>query len=169
MQDPISMETIDEIWQNLAEMQEDEAVHIVEQMTAEQPHLQSFLLSLDEEDFNQEEQEIIFFLGNVLWEIMRQSYPQMGMVTEDTIDQAEDENMNFMESIETEDPNAMEGIIMNMLETYPEPAVLSYLLESLMEESEDPEEIDIDDEMKGAAFLHLKIALDAMIKTAQNP
>jgi hypothetical protein len=46
-----------------------------------------------------------------------------------------------------------------MLKNYPEPEVLRYILEAIMEEAEyEPDDPPIRDEYRGMAFVHLKIA-----------
>jgi hypothetical protein len=45
---------------------------------------------------------------------------------------------------------------------YPEPEVLRYIVEAIVEEPE-PDETPIRDEYKGLAFVYLRTALDALI------
>ncbi len=49
-----------------------------------------------------------------------------------------------------------------ILEAYPEPEVLRYIVEALMEP--DPEDVELSDEAVGIAFLHLKTVLDVLIR-----
>jgi hypothetical protein len=49
-----------------------------------------------------------------------------------------------------------------MLDSYPEPAVLRYIVESLMETN--PEDVVLSDTTVGIAFLQLKTVLDALIR-----
>jgi hypothetical protein len=49
-----------------------------------------------------------------------------------------------------------------MLETYPEPAVLQYVVEALMET--DPDDVELPDEAIGIACLHLKTVLDSLLR-----
>jgi len=51
-----------------------------------------------------------------------------------------------------------------MIATYPEPEVLRYIVEAIMEEEEDydPDDPPIRDEYRGLAFAHLKTVLDAL-------
>jgi len=57
-----------------------------------------------------------------------------------------------------------------MIGTYPEPEVLRYALDAVMEDEDDEEgDPPIRDEYRGMAFLHLKIVLDAMIASLAQP
>ena len=53
-----------------------------------------------------------------------------------------------------------------MIATYPEPEVLRYIVEAIMEEEDyDPDDPPIRDEYRGLAFAHLKTVLDAFISS----
>jgi hypothetical protein len=57
------------------------APELVEQMKDEQPVALSYLLALEELPFNEYERELIFYIGLVVWQIMRQSDQQLYKVT----------------------------------------------------------------------------------------
>lgn len=159
MYQPISPETAEAIWERMADMTEVEATRLMQQMEREQPVLQTYLLAVDE-DFTEDEQQEIFFIGIVAWQMMKQSSRRMNKITEERIDKVDERNFTFFNSISETDPD-MESMVEKMMEDYPEPQVLGFILSALMDE--DPEDPGIRDEMKGLAFFHLKTALDAMI------
>ena len=160
MNTPISMETVDMVWQRMAELSEEEATHMIQQMEREQPELQTYLLAVDDE-FEEDEAEIIFYLGVVAWQMMKQGGRRMGKITEAQIDKVDELNFTFFNNL-SEDEQNLEVVTMKMLEEYPEPNVLGYVINALMDD-EDPEDPGIRDELVGLAFLHLKTAVDAMI------
>jgi len=159
----ISEEIVTQTWQKIGQTTEYEAPLIVQQMQEEQPVALSFLISLDDMPFNQNEREIIMYLGLIVWQIMRQSERPLRKVTRNKLRRAEEANIEWLERMETAKEADFFGSIQVMLATYPEPEVLRYILEAIMEESEDPDDILVRDEYTGLAFLHLKILLDAFV------
>ncbi len=164
----ISPELIDEVLAEFYAMPPEEALMKANEITQEQPALAAFLLATDEEFFNEEEQEYIHYIGMNLWQIMRKSPRRLGWVTQTKLLRAQDANLGFLTSNLNESDEGFVRKVKKMFESYPEPDVLGYLLESIMYADEDPDDPDapvIREDVKGLAFLHLKTALDAMIRS----
>ena len=159
----ISEEIVTKTWQRIATMTPLEAPLLIQQMQAEQPLVLSFLTQLDDMPFDQNERGIVMYVGTVVWQIMRQSERRLRKVTGNKLRKAEDANLAWIERMETAREADFVGSTQLLLATYPEPEVLRYIIEAIMEESDDPDDIPIRDEYTGLAFLHLKILLDAFI------
>jgi hypothetical protein len=142
MAEPISYEVVTETWQRMAETPAEEAQEIINQMELEQPVIMVYLLALDEYPFSQTEREIVFYLGAVLWEVMKQSPAALGMVTEEALNQAEEANYQFLELLSNDTEADFMSATRTLIDTYGEPEVLRYLVEALME---DGAELDEDD------------------------
>ena len=166
MTDMISAETVTRVWQDMARVSADEAPRFVQQMEEEQPAVMAYLLAVGEALFNQYEQEIIFYLGMVVWQMMKQSQRRLRKVTEERLEQAEEANFNFLERLSASPEADFESAIQAMMATYPEPEVLRYIVEAIMEEKDyDPDDPPIREEYRGLAFVHLKTVLDAFISS----
>lgn len=138
-------------------------VHVlVEQMQAEQPALMVYLLALEGYGLSQEEFEAIFYLGLVVWQMMKRGHSRLTSVTIEQLEQAEEENTKTLEFMEKDSEADFLSATHNMLETHPEPEVLRYIVEALMET--DPEETELSEDGKGIAFLHLKTELEALAR-----
>jgi hypothetical protein len=160
----ISAETVTQTWQRLSQTDPLDAPQLVEQMTEEQPLAVSFLLSLEDFPFDAHEREIIFYLGMVVWQMMSQSERRLNKVTRRKLSKAEEANYDFMELLSTDTEADFASATMTMLKKYPEPEVLRYIVEALMEEEEyEPDDKPIRDEYRRLAFIHLKIVLDAFV------
>jgi hypothetical protein len=159
----ISSEIVTQTWQRMSQVPPDQAPEMVNQMQAEQPVALSFLLHLEDFPFNRHEQELIFYIGMVVWQIMKQGEQQLYKVTRKKIRAAEELNLEILDDLASGSEGDLIGSTQQLLGTYPEPEVLRYILEAIMEE--DPEEPGIRDEYKGLAFVHLKILLDAFISS----
>jgi hypothetical protein len=164
MTDMISAETVTRVWQDMARVSAEEAPRFVNQMQAEQPVIIAYLLALEDSIFNEHEREIIFYLGMVVWQMMKQSKRRLRKVTERKLKQAEEANFDFLEHLSASPEADFESATQAMIATYPEPEVLRYVVEAIMEEEEDydPDDPPVRDEYRGLAFVHLKTVLDAL-------
>jgi hypothetical protein len=166
MAEPISYEIVTETWQRMAETPADKAQEMIDQMEKEQPVILVYLLALDEYPFNQTEREIIFYIGAVLWEILKQGQASLSMVSEESITKAEEDNYRFLELLSNDTEADFMSATRTLIDTYSEPEVLRYLVEALMEddinldydeaddfEDEDDEELLIDFTTEDAAEL----------------
>jgi len=166
MTDMISAETVTRVWQDMARASAEAAPLVVTQMMEEQPVIIAYLLGAGEPPFNQHEQEIIFYLGMAVWQMMKQSKRRLLRVSQKKLMQAEEANFDFLERFSASPEADFESAIQAMLATYPEPEVLRYIVEAIMEEEDyDPDDLPIRDEYRGLAFVHLKTVLDALISS----
>ena len=166
----ISAKTVTQTWQRMGQIPLHKISQVIDQMQQEQPYIMGYLMAVGDAMFLPHECETLFYVGMVLWQIMRQSSGGLDRVTPATLDQAEEASLAFMEQIEQTGTENPEEMIRAMIETYPEPEVLRYAVEAIMEPGD--EEIDgppIRDAYRGMAFLYLKIVLDAMIASIERP
>jgi hypothetical protein len=154
MPDQISYETVTDTWQRMAETPIDEAQQLIEQMENEQPVILVYLLALDEFPFDPTEREIIFYIGTVLWQIMKQSQRRLRPLAEESMLKSEDENIKILELLSEDTDADFFSATKNLIDQYPEPEVLRYLVEALMEDLEDIDELPDTEE----AFLALSSA-----------
>jgi hypothetical protein len=166
MTDMISAETVTRVWQDMARVSPDEIPHLVHQMEVEQPVVLVYLAAVGSALFNQHEQEIIFYLGMAVWQMMKQSQRRLRKVTERELEQAEEANFDFLERLSASPEADLVSATEAMLATYPEPEVLRYIIEAINEEEDyDPDDPPIRDEYRGLAVMYLKTVLDAFISS----
>lgn len=164
MTDMISAETVTRVWQDMARVPISEIPRFVQQMEEEQPAIMAYLLAVGDALFNQHEREIIFYLGMVVWQMMKQSKRRLFKVSPRKLDRAEEANFALLERLSESPEAGWESLTRTMLATYPEPEVLRYIVEAIMED-DDPEDPPIRDEYRGMAFIYLKTVLDALISS----
>jgi hypothetical protein len=156
----ISEETVTQTWQRVALSTPQEAQRYMHQMSQEQPAVLAYLLTMDGDPFNRNEMGYILFIALVVWQIMKQSAQGLRSVPIEAIEQADEANFSFLEQLLTAGEMDFEAAVVRMIAEYPEPEVLRYIVEALMEEDE---EEPFRDEYRGLAFVNLKTVLDAFI------
>lgn len=158
----ISEETVTQTWQRIAQISPQELQRYMNQMSREQPAILAYLLTLDGDPFNQNEMGYILFIAMVVWQAMKQSPQGLRSVPIEAVEQADEANFAFLERFLSAGDEDFETAVAKMLMEYPEPEVLRYIVEALMEEDEEP----FRDEYRGLAFVRLKTVLDAFIASS---
>ena len=166
MTDMIPGEIVTETWQRMAQTPIHEAPDLVNQMQQEQPAILAHLLYLDEFPFDPHERELIFYIGMVVWQIMKESKRRLRRVTLKKLSKAEKANYDTLELVASDSEADFFSATVAIVENHPEPEVMRYIVETIMDEEDyDPDDPPIRDEYRGLAFIHLKIALDALISS----
>lgn len=167
--DSISAEIVAETWQRISQLSLDEAPQMTLDFREEQPIIFDYLLAFDDLPFNQHERELIFYIGLIVWQMMRQSKRQLYKVTRRKMEKADKATYDSIEVMMSDSEADFVSATMTMLENYPEPEVLRYIVETIMDEDEyEPDDPPIRDEYRGLAFLHLKTVLDAFITSLRR-
>ena len=163
----IPAEIVTQTWQAMSQLAEQDAADLVTKMQEEQPLVLAYLMALNDTPFDQHEKGIIFYLGMVVWQMMKQSPRRLLKVTHKKLDRAENANLENLDLFASDTPADFMSASRFMLERYEEPEVLRYIVEALMDEEEyyQSGDVPIRDEYRGLAFIHLKIVLDALINS----
>ena len=164
----ISAETVTQTWQRMAQTSVSEVPDLIEQMDAEQPVMMAYLLAAKSLPFNRNEFELVYYIGLVVWQIMKQSERPLREVTRKKLRQAEEANEDLFDRLGPGTGTDSGRLTALLAFQYPEPEVLRYIVEAIVEEPE-PGETPIRDEYKGLAFVYLRTALDAFIASIAPP
>lgn len=135
---------------------------LINLMSKEQPFILTYLMAIDNVILNQDERELLFYLGVVVWQIMSQGSTPLPKVTQETLDEVEESNTKMLEYLEGESETSFIETVETIVKNYNQPEVLRYVIEALMEESD--EESLIRDEYKGIMMINLKTVIDCLDK-----
>jgi len=108
--------------------------------------------------FNQDERELLLYLGVVVWQIMSQGSTPLPKIKEKTLDKTENLNMKMIEYLKGESDTGFIDTAKTIINSYSQPEVLKYVIEALMEETE--EGCLIREENKGIMAIYLKTIID---------
>jgi len=154
----ISAEVVERTWQSVAALSPREGQKLIERMTKEQPVILAYLMAIDSDIFNDDERQTLLYLGVVVWQIMLQGIRPLPKVTEKTLDKAEAKNLKMAEYLQSETEAGFEEATRKIIGSYGQPEVLRYVVEAIMEDTE--ESSPIREENKGNMFLDLKTVID---------
>ncbi len=156
--EPIPADIVEKTWKRVASLSPRRAPALIERMSKEQPVILAYLLAVDHDLFNDDERQLLLYLGVVVWQIMLQGSQSLPMVTEDRLDAAEASNVKMAEYLERESEEGFLEATRIIIENYGQPEVLRYVVEAIMEEPE--EGCVIREESKGIMLLNLKTVID---------
>ncbi len=155
---PISSEVVEKTWKRMGGISLQEMPKLVYQMSKEQPFVFTYLMGIGSDLFNQDERELLLYLGMVVWQMMSQGTTRLPKVTEKILDKAEESNMQMIEYLEDESEAGFIETVEKVVENYNQQEVLKYVVEALMEGSD--EESLIRDKSKGMMAIYLKTVID---------
>ena len=155
---PISSETVERTWKKMSAMSPQEAPKIINQMTNQQPAILAYLMAVGDDILNQDERELLLYLGVVVWQIMSQGNKPLTQVTDNILDNVNALNIDMLEYLEGESDTDFIDTVVMITTNYNQPEVLKYVVEALMEERE--EECMLRDENKGIMMIYLKTVID---------
>ena len=156
--EPISAEAVEKTWKRVASLSLRGAPKLIQRMTKEQPVVLAYLLAVDHDTFNDDERQLLLYVGVVVWQIMSQGVQPLTMVSEAVLDAAERNNVKMAEYLQGETEEGLLQATRVMISNYNQPEVLKYVVEAIMEEPE--EGCVIRDENRGIMLLDLKTVID---------
>ncbi len=156
----VSKELIDEVHDDLYLKSEDDLVSLVNKMSDEQPFLLTYLTAVSEQLEVEEEQEIFFFTGLAVWQMMSRLNPQLPEVSDKALDEAENKNESLLEYLEGENEDGFISSAQNFIKDYNQPHLLYYVEETIFEEDDDGGMIS--EPAGGIFFFYLKTVIDAL-------
>lgn len=112
--------------------------------------------------FNLDERELLLYLGVVVWQIMSKGSTSLPKIKVKTLDKIENLNMKMIEYLKGKSYIEFIDNAENIINNYSQPEVLKYVIEALMEETE--EGCLIRDENKGIVAIYLKTVNDCLNK-----
>ena len=159
--DKIPAHVVETIWDRMAVLAPDDAPDLIQRFETEQPAMLAYLLASDTDDLNQDERELLLFLGLTVWQIMAQGPKPPPLVTPEMLEAAEGRNIGWLEALEQKAVGHEDEAGLAMVMEYQQADVLQGVLEALMDdEVEDPGQIR--DESKGLLLLSLKTIIDCL-------
>ncbi|GAB4411392.1 MAG: hypothetical protein OHK0039_16550 [Bacteroidia bacterium] len=132
----ISAELIQEVVARMDALPDDESLDaLVEQFADEQPFVFAFLMTMGEDDFNDDEAELFLSLGLNVWEIMKSYKGSLPAISEAQLEVVEDDNRDLLDALAAESDAGFWTATEQVVADSDQPALLAYLVETIMDES----------------------------------
>jgi hypothetical protein len=132
----------------------------MDEMGKAQPNVLAYLLAVDHDILNQDERELLLYLGVVVWQIMSQGPHRLPRVTQKALDEAEMRNAEMLEQLQKGPEAGSLDAARRMVDSYGQPELLRFVIEALMEEPE--EGCLIRGVNTGIMMLDLKTVIDCL-------
>ncbi len=160
---PIPFSVVERTYNEMSRFGFDKIKRVINKMGKEQPYLLTYLLATGDREFNQAERELFVYLGVGIWCTMTYGDKPLPMVLPVLIDEIEKDNLKMLDSLEKMDEEAFVKYVEKIIENYPQPELLFYVVNALIEE----QEIEIGPDKIGVMFVYLKIVMDAFQKASE--
>ncbi len=157
----VPYDLVEQTYEWFAEIEDDQELEVlVEAFSDAQPVLFTFLMTMGEDDFDGPEQEIILFLGLVIWKSFLAAGNTPQPVDETHLGAIEEHNMAMLEYLAEENEEGFMQVAQALMVDSPQPNLLRFLAEVIFED--DAETIRTLNQ--GIMFIFLKITIDSLSK-----
>jgi hypothetical protein len=156
----ISDEVVEATWQEVAQMEPDEAQTAMQEVAKQQPVLLAHVMA-STDDLRDEAQELaiyVFFVIHRIFEAASKE-PLVEVSIEKVADHA-DRNDALLERLSGAHDRFLARV--TAVETARQPYVYRYLSEVIIEEGEQDPELELNEEESGLLFITLKTVIDAL-------
>lgn len=152
-------ELVEGTYEWFADIEDDQEVdRLIESFSNDQPVLFTFLMTMGEGDFDGPEQEVLLFLGLLVWKSLQNAGNDLPEIGEEHLDAVQEHNMMMLEYLTEENEEGFMQVARTLMEGSPQPALLRFLVEVIFE---DEAEV-IRPKNQGIIFIFLKIMIDGI-------
>jgi hypothetical protein len=162
MMEPISEKIVEKTWQEVASYSPIQANKEMQEMGKNQPEILAFLMALTE-DLEPEVKELAIYIGFVVYRIFEGSRNKIKKITSKAIIDCYEYNKDLMGRLEGAHEKFLDRTA--RVQVSKQPYVMKYVVDALMEESEEGDSVELTDEDRGVLFLLLKTEVDLLNKT----
>ena len=161
MMEPILEKIVEKTWQEVASFSPSQAGKEMEKMGKNQPELLAFLMALTE-DLDLEVRELAIYIAFVIYRIFKGPRNKIKKITSKEIIDCYEYNEDLMGRLEGAHEKFLDRIA--RVQVSKQPYVMQYVVDTLVEESEEGDGVELTDEDKGFIFLLLKTVVDLLDK-----
>ena len=159
---PFSLQEVQAVADRLESLPDDEALEgLIDAFAEAQPFAFAYLMTMGEDDFNEEEAEFFLFTGLILWQLAQSKAPNLPPVTEARLGAAADRNRPLLEALGGESDAAFWALVQESQAGSQQPAVLAYLGEAVMDEV-----YFVRPRHRASLFFFLKVLFDCFDESA---
>lgn len=144
----LSEDLVERMSQKISTLPFERMPKLIETMSKEQPIIVAFLMGANHDELNQAERELQFYLGAVVWQIMRKGTPPPRRVPEQRMDELVERTEKMAEFLMGESDVDFVNSSIAIFENHNQRNVLRYVVEALFEDEEVVDD-DFEEEEEG--------------------
>lgn len=156
----IPLNVVDERWKKATEIPLENAQAYVDEFSRTQSGLVAYLLGTGSEEFSPADREYFFYLGFLIWNIMKGETPDFPTVADDVIDRIYHSNEKLMTEMGEMDEENFNQAAGEMVAGHPQKFLLMRIVEALFEPLEEGEEVD--EFSRGLMLVYLKTVIESL-------
>lgn len=154
-----SYESVEQTYEWFAQIQDDHEVNaLIEQFSSQQPVLFAYIMTMGEGDFDGPEQELLLFLGLVIWKTFLNTGNTLQTLGDDHLNAVQEQNMAMLEYLADENEEGFMQVAETLMLESSQPHLLRFLVEVIFEDESDI----IRTTNQGIMFIFLKIVVDSI-------
>ncbi len=154
----ISAESVEKGYAAICGLTTQEAFCMSSDFQKNQTLLMTYLSAVDKDILNQEEREILFYLGAVAWKIIFSESQKTQEANQDRLLNIESSNQKLADSLRNSGVVKFADVVKVLLKDCSQPEVLRYIIAALMDE--DNAENSVRDENLGIIITDLKTVIE---------
>lgn len=155
----ITFDQVVEASEFLSTLDEEQSEALVHKFSQDQPFILVYLMAVYADELDEEEQELLFYIGFTIWYALYTN-TQIPSIDEETLDAAEADNEDMLNYLSQEDETGFHQIAEVLLNDHPQHDLLRYALTVILEEEEDEKHLLISEDSKSLMFIALKTIID---------
>ena len=157
----ITAQQIDATTEWLNGFSEEESEALIEKFGDAQPDLLEYVMSEEAADLGEEEAELLLFVSATFWQVAeKHGKKNQDPIALEDLDALQDSNWAIFDDLEQAKNQSFEDFVAPIIEEYPEPEFLHYIVDVFTEDDDD--EFAIENAAKLPMFVMLKTVVDAL-------
>ncbi len=160
----ISETHVEKTWQEVGSLAPGRMNREIIAFGKDQPELLAFVMSYTE-DLTPDAKELGVYLAFVVFKMFQGSQNKIRKASSKEILACYEGNVHYLKSLEGINDRLIERIV--KAQPPKQPNVMNYIIEAIMEDSEESEIIELSEEDKGYLFVLLKTVMDVLDQKAQ--
>ncbi len=152
----ISAEFIDKSLEVANELNDETLIPFIDEFTKSQPEIAAYLLSAIEDGITEDENEILFINGIIVWYATVLADVKLPKISMEAIMKADEENEEALDALAGDGEEDVVFDLNEIIEKHPQSELLDFAASVAIEDE------DIDPEAEVVIFSFLKVIVDAM-------
>lgn len=138
----------------------DDIPKMINHLGKDQPFVLTYLMSSGDTILNQNERNLLIFMGVMLWYLIEDDISGIPVISEELIDQFQKQNYKMLEYLADEPESDFVNTVQVIMSKYHQPDLLRYIMDKLTNDLKD--RIEFRYQNLGIIVIYLKTIIDCL-------